>query len=838
MVTTDKSIRHSEAKMTANNSKSSIILLAAAIVVAFLLRMLPYAAVTANGGITFRGFDDFYHMRLIAYTVSNFPHSLNFDSYINYPYGYNVGWPPFFDLLGALLAKVLGGGQPDLHTTEFAGALLPVLLGVITIVPLYIVSAAVLDKKTGVLAAFIFAVLPAHISVSRFGLVDHHVAEALLTTASYALFILALKSAREGSISIISLKNISSERKVRESLAFAMGSGLFLALLIYTWIGAPAFVSLIALYAFIQATINLKDGKQSDDVFICSITCLFATLLFTIPLAAGSIRKGLEMSALYLSWFQVFYVLIMIIGIALLWGISNYISKKELDWKYYPGVLILIVAAGFLALSIFFSTSYSFVLAGINFFFGKGEYMGTISEALPLFLTAQGGLNLGSAYWAFGLCLLAALGALLLLILERDGAKSKSEGIFFLVWSVFSIYLALSQQRFSYQLAINVSILTSYMLWILLESFDFEAEIRKLVKLEQKNGKNISSTLQAGKEIKLNTKSKMKSKNTTSAKKTSVSSNNSKKPDYFKIVSSLALIGIVFVPCLWTGSVYASSGTLYPAWQESLNWLKNSSPQTSNYQQPTEIPEYGVLSWWDYGNWIVYLSERPAVSNNFQTNVDETARFFINDSEKEAKAILDKFKVKYVITDSLMLAANAKFSSIVQIAGKNSGNYYDVSQQQTGAGIKTTVAPKRELLNLELFKLQNLDGSNLGNLRLVHESYVPPGVDARNITVKVFEYVPGARISGTAKSNQTVIALIGLKSNTGRQFIYQNKAVSDSNGSFEITVPYSTENKSNGVSAITAYALKVEGNNNSTVSGIQVKESDILNGSRLEVKLP
>jgi dolichyl-diphosphooligosaccharide--protein glycosyltransferase len=377
------------------------------------------------------------------------------------------------------------------------------------------------------------------------------------------------------------------------------------------------------------------------------------------------------------------------------------------------------------------------------------------------------------------------------------------------------------------------------MLWILLESFDFEAEIRKLVKLEQKNGKNISSTLQAGKEIKLNAKSKMKSKNiTTLAKKTSVSSNNSKKPDYFKIVSSLALIGIVFVPCLWTGSVYASSGTLYPAWQESLNWLKNSSPQTSNYQQPTEIPEYGVLSWWDYGNWIVYLSERPAVSNNFQTNVDETARFFINDSEKEAKAILDKFKVKYVITDSLMLAANAKFSSIVQIAGKNSGNYYDVSQQQTGAGIQTTVAPKRELLNLELFKLQNLDGSNLGNLRLVHESYVPPGVDARNITVKVFEYVPGARISGTAKSNQTVIALIGLKSNTGRQFIYQNKAVSDSNGSFEITVPYSTENKSNGVSAITAYALKVEGNNNSTVSGIQVKESDILNGSRLEVKLP
>lgn len=823
---------------SAYSSKSSIIYLTAAILVAFLIRMLSYSAVTANGGITFRGFDDFYHMRLILYTVSNFPHSLNFDSYINYPYGFEVGWPPFFDLLGALLAKVLGGGQPDLHTIEFAGALLPVLLGVLTIIPLYIASAAVLDRKTGLLAAFIFAVLPAHISISRFGLVDHHVAEALLTTAAYALFILALKSAREGSISLTSLKNISSEKKALESLALAGASGLFLALLIFTWIGAPAFVSLIALYAFIQSTIDLKAGKRSDYVFICSIACLFATLLFTIPLSAGSIRPGLEMSAMYLSWFQVFYVLSMIAGTAFQWGISTYISKKGLDWKYYPGILIVVVVGGFLALSIFSSASYAFVISGINFFFGKGEYMGTISEAIPLFLTPQGNLNFGPAFWAFGFCLLVALAAFFLLSLEWSKEKSTSEGVFFLLWTVFSMYLALSQQRFSYQLAINVSILTSYMLWVLLESFDFETEVRKLIKLEQKNGKNVSSVFQAGKEIKLNPKSKLKTKNmSVPAKKPSASPKNSVKPDYFKIVSSMALIGVVFVPCIWNGYSYVSSGSLYPAWQESLNWLKNSSPETSYYLQPSTTPEYGVLSWWDYGNWIVYISKRPAVSNNFQTNVEDSARFFMTDSEQEAKAIMDKFKVKYVITDSLMLSANGKFSAIAQLAGKNGGNYYDVQQQLTGTGVQAIVAPKKDLLNTELFKLQNLDGAYLGNLRLVHESNVPPEADDRNITVKVFEYVPGARLSGTAKPNQSITAILGLKSNTGRQFIYQSKAVSDQNGLFEITVPYSTENTGSGVNAVSTYALKAEGSN-ATASGIQVKESDILNGNRLEVKLP
>ncbi len=148
-------------------------------------------------------------------------------------------------------------------------------------------------------------------------------------------------------------------------------------------------------------------------------------------------------------------------------------------------------------------------------------------------------------------CLLA-LAALFLLSLEWNRDKSKSEGVFFLVWTVFSMYLAISQQRFAYQLAINVSILTSYMLWVLLGSLDFETEVRKLVKLEQKNGKNVSSILQAGKEIKLNTKSKLKTKNmSVSAKKTSAPTKNSVKPDYFKIVSSLALIGLVFVPCIW-----------------------------------------------------------------------------------------------------------------------------------------------------------------------------------------------------------------------------------------------------------------------------------------------
>lgn len=826
MVTTNKGMGCPMAKRPAHRLKFGIISLTAIVLVAFLMRMISYSMVTANGSINFSGYDSFYHMRRILYTASNFPHSLNFDSYINYPNGFEVGWPPFFDFLGALLAKILGGGQPDLYTIEFAGALLPVLLGVLTIVPLYIAAVSLFDRKTALLGALIFAVLPAHLYISRFGAVDHHVAETLLSTSAYACFILALKWAKEGSLSLTSLKTISSNKKLIKSLALAGASGLFFALLIFTWIGALAFVSFILLYAFIQTTIDLKAGKNSDYNLICSVA-LLATLIFTIPLSAGSLRPGLEMSAMYLSWFQVFYVLSMLAGTLILWGFSLYISKKDLDWKYYPAILILVSVAGLLSLKILSAESYAFVVEGMRFFLGKGEYIGTISEALPIFLTTEGKLTFSQVFGSLGLCFLAALGGFFLLSLEWKGEKSKPEGVFFLLWSVFFAYLMISQRRFSYLFAVNVSILTAYFLWVLLESFNFETEVRKLVKSGQIPRKNSEPALKAGKETK--SKAKSKSKNTISSSKKDL------QPDYFKIVSSIVLIGLVFIPCLWADFAFAKEeGSIDPGWKDSLTWLEASSPKTSYYLEPSETPEYGVLSWWDYGNWITYVAKRPAVSNNFQTGIEDSSLFFTTSSEEEAKTILEKLNVKYVITDKMM--ASGKFGAIVKLAGEDISKYLNIETVNGKRGLETVATAKKEFTETEVYKLHELDGSNLGNLRLVHESDALKEKNGIKNNVKVFEFVPGARLSGTAGPEQNITATLELSSNTGRKFTYQNKVVSDKNGSFEITVPYSTENMEGGVGALSAYSLNA--GENVTVSDIQVTDNDILEGKTVEVKVP
>lgn len=85
----------------------------------------------------------------------------------------------------------------------------------------------------------------------------------------------------------------------------------------------------------------------------------------------------------------------------------------------------------------------------MNFFLGKGEYISTISEALPVFLTSDGNLTFTPILGSLGLCFLTALGGFFLLGLEWRGEKSKPEGVFFpFMVGLFRIFNALSKAFF------------------------------------------------------------------------------------------------------------------------------------------------------------------------------------------------------------------------------------------------------------------------------------------------------------------------------------------------------------------------------------------------------
>jgi len=834
--------------------------------------MLSYTPVTANGGIIPVGFDAFYHMRRILYTASNFPEYIRFDSYLNYPLGFEIGWPPLYDLLGAGLALILGAGSPDTRTMEFAGALLPVLLGTLTVIPVYVAASTLFDRKVGIFSAAVFAVIPVHVYTSQFGMVDHHVAEVLLASSAYAFFILALKSARDAGLSFAALKNLTSERELALPVVLSACSGACFALLVYTWIGAPVLIGIIALYFFLQSALDLKAGRKSDYLVICSVSNLLTAFLLSAPLCIGAAQPGLEFSAMFLSWFQVCYVFALLAGVVVLGAFSAYIGSRKLEWWYYPALTLFAFGGGLFILRSFSGESYGFVIEGLKYFSGKGGILSSISEAGPLFFTTDGKFSLATVIGNFGLGFPAALVAVFLLGLEWRGEKILPERVFFLLWTGFAAYLAISQRRFSYLFSVNVSILTAYLLMILFGSLDVENEVKKLFKAGKKTG-SLSETgpeagknPETGKKSKEKRKAKDKSKAETKQKAKAARKTKSRlaasKPDYFKLVSALVITGIIFIPCIGIVAGFSKQAVLVDEeWQDSLHWLETSTPATSHYSEPSKTPEYGVLSWWDYGNWIVYMGKRPAVSNNFQTGVEDSALFFTSGSEEQAKSVLDSRNVKYVITDSKMI--EGKFRYIVGLAGKNIEDYYEIRQVQSGTGYQKTVIMKEEFKATELYKLHQLDASSLANLRLVHESArstADVNKPRDENTVKIFEYVPGAKLSGSFAPNQTVKAELELSSNTGRSFTYYNTATADENGYFEIIVPYSTESTGNGkvagegeegevekvagyketwergVAAATTSGYTLTAGENSTITGVQIRESDVLNGNRIEIQ--
>ena len=164
----------------------------------FLRAYLPHDMVFSGDQVKFVGADAYYHMRLVDSLVQNFPNYTTFDPYLYYPYGSTWQYMPFFDLLIAASALVVGLGSPTLHTIEAVAAYMPAILGALTVIPVYFIGKELFSRKAGLLAAALIAILPGEfMGRSLLGATDHHIAEVLFSAAAMLFFIMAITSARE-----------------------------------------------------------------------------------------------------------------------------------------------------------------------------------------------------------------------------------------------------------------------------------------------------------------------------------------------------------------------------------------------------------------------------------------------------------------------------------------------------------------------------------------------------------------------------------------------------------------------------------------------------------------
>ncbi|WP_316968703.1 STT3 domain-containing protein [Candidatus Methanocrinis alkalitolerans] len=694
-----------------------------------LVRLAPMRGALVGGDVLFYGSDSYYHMRRVLYTVEHFPSTLWFDPYLNYPKGMELLWPPLFDQLIAGTALLLGAGSQ--RSVEMVGAIVPPILGSLAIVSLYLLARALFGRRVALLSALFFALNPHHASASIFGRPDHHVFETFLLVNILLFLVLALKSKDK-------------------RLFYAACSGVFMASLAYTWIGAGAYIGTFLVYIAIQATLHLRRRTSSEDDLSIFLAAFGVCLILMIPFW--------KEAWLTPSFFTAAALLLMTSIILLL---SRTFRERDLPW---PAFLPAVAALGYLLLIAAYALGPSMGASllfneALSYFFG-GSLSHKVAEAAPLYAAVRPlsvtGFNLTIAVMGFA-CLWRSN-------IDKDQ-------LLFLVWTVSILIFALFQNRFLYVLSASMSVLMPLFFFRAVAIFDASRWGRS---------EDLSR--------------------------------------YF----GPALLILLLIPSAATVSEGLSvrPAIVEDGWDAPLLWLAENSMETRSFGELEEAPEYGVLCWWDRGNWILYRSKRPVVANGFQAGAEDAARFFLSGGETEAKRILDERRSRYVVTDSKMVGSG--LSAIPLWIGEEPTDYV----RNDGAGRQHT----EKFMRTTLARCHLYDCREMSHLRLIYESE-PMGSASPADQVKIFEVVAGARIVVASGADEEIIATLNLTTNQGRLFQYAMSGTAQ-NGRCELIVPYSTEG-GGAVRALGPYIISSGGERKL----VFVAEEEVIHGRVMMVEL-
>ena len=828
-----------------NKIKSSWPYTLAVAIIGFIslwVRTLPSDSVfLSDGSVKFATNDAWYHMRTLRVLLENYPHRMFFNPMTNYPNGSYIHFGPLFDQMMAITSLILGLGHPSSHLVDTVGAYFPAVLGALTVIPVYYIGKYLGGHKTGILAAILIAFAPGQfLTRSLIGFTDHHVAESLFSTLFMMFFMLALISAKEKNLRFEDVFN-KKFTVLKEPFLYSVLAGVMYSAYQLCWPGGSLFLLIVLVYAIFQYILDNFRNESSDYLgFTGIVTCLVSTILI-LPF----VHPDMGFSLYYYSWFHVITSLGTMAGFVALSLIEREFKRKQMKAYYYPLIILGAGILGFIVIKIASPSLYSLIINAPSTVFGIQQGgPSTIGEATSIFYNS-GVFTLSKVFSNFTTTgfLASILG--MLILAANLFRKPKPQELLVLVWSFFILLAIYGQNRFAYYYSINVSVLSAYLGGLLLEKV-------KWSELDQKFKSDVKSLADIPKALK-----------------------------FVKVQHVLAVLLIVvflIYPVYEYAMLYAvGSDEPNEPWTEACTWLSSNTPDpgmdyNAIYEAPTNgelfnYPDtaYGVMSWWDYGHYIETIGHRMPNANPFQagiggrrvsineTNQPGAATFFTAPSEEEASAVLeaidprsDKAGSRYIMSDAKM--ATDIFGAMPAWTLDTDGYY-----QAYWTGSQYQSIPSTRYFNSMEARLHIFDGNGLKQYRMVHETeayqtdeagykqvynYFYGGKLSEVDTgyVKIFEYVKGANITGTASPNETVNINTTILTNQGRTFGYSQSTTADSQGRYEFTVPYSTDGPVSGETQFdTAPSGPYVVSYGDTTKEVKVSEEAVLKGEEVTV---
>ena len=247
----------------------------------------------------------------------------------------------------------------------------------------------------------------------------------------------------------------------------------------------------------------------------------------------------------------------------------------------------------------------------------------------------------------------------------------------------------------------------------------------------------------------------------------------------------LASLGIFYKPLTWLRDVTlgrAGSAQVLDA----CDYIRTHSPRVAAYA-PDARPEWSVLGAWDVGKTIAGVCERPSLGSADAygpqlEGVLDLMRFFTTRDPVEGAAILDAYRVRYVLLPPQGI------------------RHWEASIAMLGLDRASLIAPTGLLTENAAaslyFRLYQFDGAAVGagttrlpalrELRLVHESRSELGASP----AKVFERVPGVYLTAQLVPRSPAIVEADIPTDGGRRIAYRDFESADATGRLRVRFPY------------------------------------------------
>ncbi|MHB8585431.1 MAG: oligosaccharyl transferase, archaeosortase A system-associated [Thermoplasmatota archaeon] len=411
------------------------------------VRLSPYPRFASVNSII--DSDSYYHWRAAFTSAQDFPHALRFDPWTYFPFGTATGqFGTLYDIIIAAAIIATGNPSDPIHALHVVMQAAP-YFGAATAIPVYLLARRMGGRIAAIWSVLLLAILPGEVFLrSLAGYADHDVAEVLFST--FALF---------GVLWTVQSGRMYPTVSPWRAFAPAIAGGVSLFLYLWVWPPGVMIVALLGLWILFELLIDHTRGIDTRGfAYGVAIAFVIAAVLFLPLVEKYSFDFNLFSLLQPLALAAVAGMAIIIDAIS---EVGDRRGAPRYWLPLGTGILVVVsfIAVALFVPPLFAVLKWGFSwVTGI----GATQNFNTIQEAAPSCTSVEAWPFCAKFTSDYGWTLLSALLAIPFLVWEIV-RRHKPGDFLLLIWLIFMAIAASSRLVFNEYLAVAVAVANGWL---------------------------------------------------------------------------------------------------------------------------------------------------------------------------------------------------------------------------------------------------------------------------------------------------------------------------------------------------------------------------------------